>query len=819
TQASGSTGAGQGDADYQAGTGDGGSGGTQGGNNGTVGEPGAVVIIYTAGTITSPTIDFDSFVDVDDWNELLFTDVETNGTVSYDVEYWDGDSWEDTSITGQGSSPVDISGLDPVTHNQIRIEATLVEGTGTPYLQDWTVTASDLPGAPTLYSTGGSEQLSFNNVKQNTTTPRFRAAANCPTDMDRFYIELNTQADFGGTAYTQTFSGTYTSGTQYNLLCNSLSPSLPTTDGVTYYVRAKASADAGVSWGAWSSGTWSFTYSSSAGYLAWHQTTDEQFDTGTLNGTQTDAPNDRVKLSTAWLSGWDKRIKLTVDSAGSKVDSDLSDFPILVYLSTSSGITNADVSAVFDELTADANRKKIAVTKSDGTTECYVEIEDWDDASEEAWLWTKVSGTNSVSSSSDTELYLYYDVDHADNTTYVGDPNSAASENVWDANFVGVWHLDETSGTTIYDSTSNDLTGTANAQITLDQDGKIGRSADVDPSTGSIDSSVSLPATYSTWTVEGWLQLDSTPGWGNMWADSAGSEQYPATIWGGGTFGAYDSSQLQTTSTFTEDGTTWTYVTSKCDGTDTFVYWNGSQENTNTDDLTISGSWSIGDRTASGEEMDGRVDEIRVSNISRSAAWIEASFHSGNDSLITFGSEETTSFTIISPSIDHDSFEGAEDWNQLLFTDIETNGTVSYDVEYWDGDSWEDTSITGQGSSPVDISSLDPATHDQIRIEATLTETTDTPYLQDWTVTILDVDNDGDLTSAAGVVEPVAISSIADTVGERVAVFDFTISDGGTSDALALGVSQIELNTSGTGTFTDLTWQLNGPDASYVTGT
>ncbi|MHC4500038.1 MAG: hypothetical protein ACYS21_13095, partial [Planctomycetota bacterium] len=80
-------------------------------------------------------------------------------------------------------------------------------------------------------------------------------------------------------------------------------------------------------------------------------------------------------------------------------------------------------------------------------------------------------------------------------------------------------------------------------------------------------------------------------------------------------------------------------------------------------------------------------------------------------------------------------------------------------------------------------------------------------------------DQDGDLTSAGGVTEPVAISSIADTVGERVAVFDFTISDGGTSDAVALGVSQIVLNTSGTGTFTDLTWQLNGPDVSYVTGT
>ena len=80
-------------------------------------------------------------------------------------------------------------------------------------------------------------------------------------------------------------------------------------------------------------------------------------------------------------------------------------------------------------------------------------------------------------------------------------------------------------------------------------------------------------------------------------------------------------------------------------------------------------------------------------------------------------------------------------------------------------------------------------------------------------------DSDGDLTTSATITEPIAISSIADTVGERVAVFDFSIADGGTADALALAVSQIVLNTSGTGTFADITWQLDGPDASFVTGT
>ena len=83
-------------------------------------------------------------------------------------------------------------------------------------------------------------------------------------------------------------------------------------------------------------------------------------------------------------------------------------------------------------------------------------------------------------------------------------------------------------------------------------------------------------------------------------------------------------------------------------------------------------------------------------------------------------------------------------------------------------------------------------------------------------------DLDASLTAAAGVAEPVAIPTSVDTVGESLDVFDFTLTDGGTVDALALGVSQVVVNVSGTATDaqrSQVTWRLNGPDASNVTGT
>ena len=102
--------------------------------------------IVITGTNPPNTVVFSSPIDLDwapwatAWNQLLFTDDETNGVVTYDVQYWDGDSWENTSITNKGVSPVDISALDSVTCNRIRLKATMAKDTDTPHLHDWTVT-------------------------------------------------------------------------------------------------------------------------------------------------------------------------------------------------------------------------------------------------------------------------------------------------------------------------------------------------------------------------------------------------------------------------------------------------------------------------------------------------------------------------------------------------------------------------------------------------------------------------------------------------------------------------------------------------------
>ncbi|WP_462158959.1 Ig-like domain-containing protein [Pseudoalteromonas sp. GB56] len=91
------------------------------------------------------------------------------------------------------------------------------------------------------------------------------------------------------------------------------------------------------------------------------------------------------------------------------------------------------------------------------------------------------------------------------------------------------------------------------------------------------------------------------------------------------------------------------------------------------------------------------------------------------------------------------------------------------------------------------------------------------------TISVTDTpDSDGDVIAGSTVIEPIGLDTTADTVGEAVDLFDFTIVDGGTSDGLPMTVSDIIVRVAGTTTDTDrsnITWRLNGSDVTNVTGT
>lgn len=358
----------------------------------------------------------------------------------------------------------------------------------------------------------------------------------------------------------------------------------------------------------------------------------------------------------AWLSGWDKRVKFTIDQ--NDIDAALVNFPVLVYLSTSSGRNGDDVSFVFDELENDANRKKIAVTTSDGETECYVEIEKWDDGNEEAWLWVKVPG---VASDADTDLYLYYDIGHADNTAYVGDPSDAVVHNVWDSNFKFVSHMqDDPDNTAIRDSTVNANDGTKKgANEPIEADGQISKGQDFDGNDEiSANGIVGDVQTTTVGTIELCLKPTGVVGFHHTFAIADGSEVTAIR------FGQFDD-RVQAaaringtwkwrilTPTASLSAGTLARIALVHDGTAPKIYVNGVNQALSWDVETDKTVWFNDDpdfdradigviywNGAFAEYFDGVIDEVRVSVTDRSAAWIKASAESQEDDLLDFGSE------------------------------------------------------------------------------------------------------------------------------------------------------------------------------------
>ncbi|XPV67831.1 MAG: Ig-like domain-containing protein [Halarcobacter sp.] len=139
--------------------------------------------------------------------------------------------------------------------------------------------------------------------------------------------------------------------------------------------------------------------------------------------------------------------------------------------------------------------------------------------------------------------------------------------------------------------------------------------------------------------------------------------------------------------------------------------------------------------------------------------------------------------------------------------------------------------VTGSGSTTITInpsSDLSNGIEYYVLTDSTafinastssaVTGISDTKFWSFTTVSAPSTDSDTTLTASATVTEPVSLSTTVDTVGEAVDLFDFTITDGGSGDTLSTDISQIVLNTSGTGDFSKVTWRLNGPDATNVTG-
>lgn len=194
----------------------------------------------------------------------------------------------------------------------------------------------------------------------------------------------------------------------------------------------------------------------------------------------------------AWYnSSWDHRKKITVQS--SQVNANLTDFPVLVNLASDADIAAAARSDGYD----------FVVTRSDETTECAYERVFYDNTTGQLVLWFLA---NSLSSLVNTDFYLYYG-----NLGQASDKQDMGG--TWPANYKGVWHLDESSGTRS-DSSGNGNDLSDNNTVTQGT-GKIYQAADFTVANSEYlsitDASQTGLDTTGDNTLQCWVNFDQLP--------------------------------------------------------------------------------------------------------------------------------------------------------------------------------------------------------------------------------------------------------------------------------------------------------------------
>ena len=384
-------------------------------------------------------------------------------------------------------------------------------------------------------------------------------------------------------------------------------------------------------------------------------------------------PSDFEANATAdWYNNsWEQRKKITT-TLNTEINSDLTDFPTLISF-THSDLTQATESDGTD----------IVFTASDGTTELAYEIERFDQSTGEVIAWVKIP---TVSASENTDIYIYYK----------GTATSSSSS-VWDSSYKLVWHLNQTSTGTVDEftdvsDTGNDGTGGGTGDMTQDAnrqptrvEAKIGYGQSFDGPTSSNGNGNDGTGDFiwsqdvSEWpgnnggatdndlTVEFWAKVDdghSDESNMDFFGYFAAGKDNDLALFKVASLNLVRAGTLLDSDV---DATTsdWTHLMIVFDpGGISKIYQDGELAEQGDEASGTNGPRHEGEFVLGGEidksggccvvnnELQGDLDEFRVSNVVRSADWAAASHANQNDpsSFLIIGPEGPLTATITSSS-------------------------------------------------------------------------------------------------------------------------------------------------------------------------
>jgi len=332
-----------------------------------------------------------------------------------------------------------------------------------------------------------------------------------------------------------------------------------------------------------------------------------------------------------WDPNWSYYKEITINHL--YVDADLINYPILFYNTSNDFASHAQ-----------PDGDDFVFMSEDNSTQYNHEIEYYNSTTGELIVWVNITY---LSPSVDTVVYLYY-----------GNPSCGSQENVagtWDSHYIMVQHMDDATPSTITDSTSYDNDGTkVSANNPAQAVGKIGYGQTYNRNDEDIDCG-KKPSTniHDAVTLEAWVNTD---------ANNIGAQGIVDRLdtWSAGyalyIYGNSLSFNVVTTSgrkplyhSNNVNPNTWYYAAGRYNSsTGAIEVWQDLNTVSSTHTGTIldaNDPVTIGKRSHSDlHEFDGEIDEVRISNISRSDSWINTTFNTINSpsTFLYVGSEKTS---------------------------------------------------------------------------------------------------------------------------------------------------------------------------------
>lgn len=294
-----------------------------------------------------------------------------------------------------------------------------------------------------------------------------------------------------------------------------------------------------------------------------------------------------------------------------------------------------------------------------GMTALDHQLEEYNPATGQIIAWVRIP---TLSHTADTSIYLFY----GNSSVTTPQQNPAG---VWDSDYLSVLHLDESTGTTVYDSTSNGNNGTKVSQTSPASiaSGEIGGAQSFNGTSDFISLPPSLSSGRSHFSVSFWANTTDTTSNGTYWnrpeffGDSTSgnasgdfgvnTNSGDLGMWSGLNSGGDNST---VTTDLINDGN-WHRIDAVNDGSTITLYLDGKSTGaTLSSGLALdSFGWYLGAQHyyAGGANYfhQGDIDEFRFSDSVRTADWISTEY-SNQSSPATFYSLGVESNVAVSPA-------------------------------------------------------------------------------------------------------------------------------------------------------------------------